>query len=478
MKYIYKYLVLGMVLTTFCACEKELGALPKNDKVDANTILDQGTAQTALNGAYYYFANAVMAKTRWQAHQVAPAELAGYMGYGYGAFGAEWSNKNTSIQSYYWEESYKLINAVNGVATGVNKLPDNKFTGTRKKEIIAEARFLRAYGHFKILTFYGEWYKADSRYGVLLRDELSTISNIAKPRSTVKDSYDFILADLDDAIANGPEEKSGVYATKWAAMALKARVLMSRGKAADYTTLIGLADEIIDEGPFTLESNARDIFQKNGLNSSEVILGLKPQAGQELDYNAKSWQYWPGHSSLYVATPMLKVLYDNDPRQAWVIGPKRGTTSVSYFLTKYMFVGGVPTLVSETDYALRLTEVYLLKAEAIVRSGGSLATAKTVIHEVQEKAGITNVVNSIPYNAVEGANTPSDLLMEIYKETVKSLIAEDGMEWMALLRLPFATVKQLKPTIISEQLYILPIPKDAFLYNPLFGDQNPGYIKN
>lgn len=112
-----------------------------------------------------------------------------------------------------------------------------------------------------------------------------------------------------------------------------------------------------------------DIFQKNGLSSSEVILGIKPQAGQELDYNAKSWQYWPGHSSLYVATPMLKDLYNNDPRQAWVIGPKRGTTNVSYFLNKYIAVGGVPTQVSETDYALRLTEVYLLKAEAIVRSG-------------------------------------------------------------------------------------------------------------
>lgn len=81
----------------------------------------------------------------------------------------------------------------------------------------------------------------------MLRDELSTISNIAKPRSTVKDSYDFILADLNDAIVNGPEEKSRVYVTKWAAMALKMRVLMSRGKAADYTTLIGLSDKIVTE---------------------------------------------------------------------------------------------------------------------------------------------------------------------------------------------------------------------------------------
>jgi hypothetical protein len=49
---------------------------------------------------------------------------------------------------------------------------------------------------------------------------------------------------------------------------------------------------------------------------------------------------------------------------------------------------------------------------------------------------------------------------------------------MALLRLPFETVKLFKPTITNQTQYILPIPKDEFLYNPLFGDQNTGYSKN
>jgi hypothetical protein len=120
---------------------------------------------------------------------------------------------------------------------------------------------------------------------------------------------------------------------------------------------------------------------------------------------------------------------------------------------------------------MRLSEVYLLKAEAIVRSGGSLSDAKMAAKEVMTHAGVTD------FSAIDNANTPDDLLLQIYYETVKSLVAEDGQEWMALLRLDFNTVKQIKPTITTQAQYILPIPHSEFVYNPAIGDQNPGYSK-
>lgn len=473
---IYKYIAAAVLIISCYACKKELGALPKNAKVDANTILDQATAQIALNGAYYRFANATITKTGWQSHQIIPPMFAGYLGM-YSSILPEEENRNDRAGSSYWAESYTLLNAVNGVINGINALPAEKFSANRKREMIAEAHFLRAYAHFKLLTFYGEWYKADSPLGALLRDELSTLSNIPKKRSTVKESYDFILADLDDVIANGPAVNPNHYASKWAGMALKMRVLMSRGGAADYGTIIALANSLILDSPYKLEAVAEDVFHKNGLTSKEVLLGVKPQANQEKETYSTSAQYWPGASSLYVAKTALKTIYDNDPRQAWIIGSVRPRPAY-FFFTKYMKENGVPSALSETYYVLRLTEAYLLKAEAIVRSGGSLAEARIPVHQVQEKAGITATANSQPYNAVENAGTPAALLFEIYKETVKSLIAEDGMEWMALLRLPFDTVKQVKPTITNQTQYILPVPKDEFLYNPLFGDQNPGYSKN
>ncbi|QKJ30660.1 RagB/SusD family nutrient uptake outer membrane protein [Mucilaginibacter mali] len=484
MKKILKYIMLSMVITAPYACKKELGALPQNAKVAENTILDQGTSQIALNGAYYNFANATQIKTGWQSHELYPSEMTGYIVYGLGGnigiYINDLSGENTNA-SGYWLQCYKALNAVDNVIKGVNALDDNKFTGTRKKEIIAEAHFLRAYAHFKLLNFYGEWYKPDSKFGVLLRDESSTLTTIAKARNTVKETYDFIISDLDDAIANAPATNQVYYATKWAAMALKMRVLMCRGTAADYTQVITLGNTIIQTGPYTLEAKQEDIFHTKGLASKEIILGIQPQALQTTDNYSKSRQYYPGASALYAASSTLKDLYANDPRLTWMVGTKTTFTDLyapgTAWFMKYILQGGVASTVSESDYAFRLTEVYLLQAEAIVRSGGSLANARTLVHTIQACAGITATTNNTNYLAVEAALTTDAMNLEIYKETARSMVAEDGQEWNALLRLPFATVKSIRSTITSTNQFIYPVPKDEFQYNPLFGDQNPGYIK-
>lgn len=256
---------------------------------------------------------------------------------------------------------------------------------------------------------------------------------------------------------------------------------MSRAAAGDYAEVISLADNIIQNGPYVLESSQQNLFRASGLASKEVILGIKPQALQPTDPYSKTNQYYPGASSLYVAKGALKDLYANDPRASWIIGtasPYAAYSPNTFFFTKYNAQGVAPSAVSETDYVLRLTEVYLLKAEAVVRSGGSLATAKTLVHQIQENAGITATTNSFHYLAVEAALTSDALLLQIYKETSKSMVAEDGSEWMALLRFPLAIVQQLKPTITSQIQYIIPVPSTEFVYNPQFGEQNTGYSAN
>ncbi|MBD1366595.1 RagB/SusD family nutrient uptake outer membrane protein [Mucilaginibacter sp. ZT4R22] len=482
MKKIFTYLIICFIAVVFFACNKDLSAPPKNAKVEGNTIIDQSTAQIALNGVYYNFAFATATTTGWQMHEVFPASLAGYIHFGFGNSPSD-LNQNSifAANPNYWLESYQTINAANGLIKGVNDLADGKFTANRKAEMIAEAHFLRAYSHFKILNYYGEWYKPDSKLGIVLRDEPSVLSAIPKARSSVKDSYAFIISDLDDAIANAPVTNPVYYATKWAAMAMKIRVLICRGGTGDYASVISLANTIIQSSPYVLEAKQEDVFHTKGLASKEVILGIQPQALQvSYPYN-KSRQYYPLASNLWTASQALRDIYANDPRLTWMIGTPTPyiaySPGTSYFM-KYILQGGTPNTLSESDYALRLTEVYLLEAEALVRSGGDMATVKMLVHTIQSKAGITATVNNTNYLAVESANTADLMLMEIYKETVRSLIGEDGAEWNALLRLPLATVQQIKPTITSQNLYIFPVPPSEFLYNPLFGDQNPGYIKN
>jgi starch-binding outer membrane protein, SusD/RagB family len=466
------YIMFGAVMIAGVACKKELGKLPENAKVDGNTILDQRTSEIALNGVYYRFAN-VQAEnnvTSWMEHEVPPAVFAGYMGYGYGADGAEINNyKGSMFTSIYWTTSYQTINAANGVIKGVTALDDKAFTGNRKKQILAEARFLRAYGHFKLLSYFGQWFDLNSPYGALLRDEFVTVGEIAKARSSVKDSYTSILSDLDEAIANAPADNKNIYASRWAAMALKMRVLLSHGQPADYPVVTALADTIILHSKYTLEPQMKDLFYVKGLTSPEVILGVQAQQNQESYYYVLSKQYWPGASSLYVAKTALKNLLANDPRGSWMVGSANPNADSTFYFLKYIQQGNKPTQLTETAYAIRLTEVYLLKAEAIVRGGGSLAAARDILKNIMAHAGVTN------FSAVDNAVSVNDVLKQLYLETSRNLVGEDGQEWIALLRLPPALIQQLRPTANDKIKYILPIPHDEFLMNPAIGPQNPGY---
>ncbi|RFM33535.1 RagB/SusD family nutrient uptake outer membrane protein [Chitinophaga silvisoli] len=466
-----KIVLLSILFLTASSCNKELGKLPDNAKVEGNTILDQRTSEIALNGVYYRFANvnAGTNTTEWRDHQVLPGMCAGYLGYGYGADGAEENNYSSSnYVAMPWSQMYDLINAANGVIEGVSALSDKAFTGNRKQEILAEARFLRAYGHFKLLSLYGEWYDRSSTYGALLRTEFVTTSNVQKARSTVQESYDQILEDIDYAVANAADQTKNYYADKWAAMALKLRILMSYG---DYANAATLANDIITGSPYQLEANVKDIFYSKGLASQEVILGIQPQQNQAAYYYNLSSQYYPGASGLYVAKQALKDLLAGDPRQSWLIGSQNNYVPGTYYFLKYIAEGTKATTTSETAYAFRLTEVYLLGAEAILRSGGDRQAAVTLVKTVMQHAGVTD------YSAIDSAVSTDDLLLQVYYEIAKCLTGEDGQEWMALLRLPFATVQQLRPLIKDKLQYTMPVPHDEFLQNPTFGDQNKGYQK-
>ncbi len=474
MKNLYQvYILLALTLIVSVSCNKQLDALPENAKVEGNTIVDQPSANIALNGAYYVLANADNTQIKWSANKVLGSMAAGYIAYGAGSYNEEVNNFALTTYTDQWGRYYSLINAANGVISGVNSLPDSKFVGTRKAQIIAESRFLRAYASFKLLSLFGQWFDINSKYGIIIADQFNTLTNINKPRSSVKDSYAFIVNDLDYAIANGAATavNTNIYANKWTAMALKMRVLLSRGQADDYPQSVTLGNTILSGSPYRLENRLQDVFYTKGLQSSEVMLGIQPQAGQELLINNEntSLNFASARPPRpFQATAALRNLYAGDPRQNWVVGNAVPGNKTFYFI-KYVQQAQVATRLSEAAYAFRLTEVYLMLAEATVRSGGDLNAARTLLKTVLSKAGVTD------FNAVDNAGGNDALLIQLYYEYARNLVGEDGSEWLALLRLPFNTVKTLRPSITSQIQYILPIPRSEIVNNPNFGDQNPGY---
>ncbi|MNK36654.1 SusD family protein [compost metagenome] len=471
------YAIAVFCTIAFSACDKQLSEPPANAKVDGTVITDQKSAQVALNGAYYRFANVNSNNiTDWINQNVSGGMLAGTLTYAYGEGYGEQVNNNANTQyvDKLWSPAYQLVNATNGVIEGINGVADNIFAGNRKKEIIAEAMFLRAYGNFKLLMYFSEWNNINSKNGVLLRTSLSTLGTAAKARSSVAESYDAILSDLDYGIANGPTANPNHYMNKWAASVLKMRVLICRAQAGDYAKVIAIADDVLQNSPYVLETNLKDIFYAKGLASTEVILGTKPQANQEGNRVNLSFSYYPGNSSLYVATKKYKDLLAGDPRGTWMVAATSDPFAQpdTYYFNKFIPLAGVPSQLTETCYGIRLTEVYLLKAEAIIRSAGDLGAARELIKKVQEHAGVTN------FKPLTDAASANLLLLENYKEVLRNFTGEDGIEWMTLIRLPLSVITQEKPTITLNQQLYFPVPMTEFDLNPKFGDQNTGYSKN
>lgn len=467
MKQAIIYILSFLGIISQMSCDDQLNALPTQSKVVGNVIVDQKSAEVALNGVYYCFAQGGDDRDTpsilWGYNQeITPAYLSGYITRTYGGS----LDENAEIQatdgsaSRIWSYCYTLINAANGVITQMEPLPASMFVNDRKAEIIAEAKLMRAFGHYNLLRYFTQFYDTESEYGALLRDEFITTNNIAKKRSNVAATYTLILEDLEEAIKNAPLENKNIYGNQWIAKALKARALIMRGETTDYEEVISLTDDIIKHGPYELEEHVRDIFQTKGLTSKEVMLGIQPLPNQVKRHDT----YLYREQAEYKATSLFKDLLKDDPREEWMIGLLK-TTDTIYAITKY--VGDK----IEECYAMRLTEMYLLKAEAIVRGGKDIDEAKELLKTIMGHAGITD------FTKLDAITDRDELLFEIYKETVKNLMFEDGIEWSALIRFPIETILKVKPAIREKNYIILPIPADEFEKNPTIGDQNPGYSK-
>ena len=148
------------------------------------------------------------------------------------------------------------------------KVGASNFNETKKKELVAEGKMLRA------MTYY---YQAKHTGRVIwVNRVLSETDNFALGlTSSIKESYDHILQDLDDAIAGLPEESAAGRLNRNAALALKSEVCLT---AAAYTGQKELFQQAIDavnaiQG-YQLDANYEGMFNQDGAYSSpEIILG-------------------------------------------------------------------------------------------------------------------------------------------------------------------------------------------------------------
>jgi len=474
-------------LTLTTSCSDELDALPGQSKVDGNVIVDQKSAEVALNGIYYSYAMCgtdyydVKSTLCSPIYEVYPADLAGTAIYYQGPYYMEMHDVSNMVMfsSYFWQPLYATLNAANAFINQMKDADDSWFTSGKKNQLLGEAYAMRALVHYNLLRYFGYSWDINSPYGCILRTEQSTTLTLPKARSSVKDSYEQIISDLDFAIENAPATNDNYYISQWFAKGLKARVLMMRGQNNDYTEAAQLCADIIQNGPYALEDNYEDIFHQKGLASQEVIFGIQPKENQTDVYEA---YYYRGYPQFY-PTDNLLALYEGDPRLEQMYKLDQAESYeytdegiVVVYIDQYTICKHINPAtfaadeLEETQYQMRLSEIYLLRAEALARTG-NISEAGSLLKTVLSKSGITD------YTAVDAATTQEAMLQQIFNEALKNLAFECGLEHDIMLRFPESITLQFNPIYAEKQYNVFPLPVDEFKYNFELDadDQNPGY---
>lgn len=199
--------------------------------------------------------------------------------------GTDWGDNGIwrTLHQHTWSPSHNYVlsvwNQMNQNAFLATEIIDDRSSPSTQQK--AEAQFLRAYAMYQVMDLYGQ---------VPFRepDEGPEIEPRVLSRA---EAFDFIMADVDGAIAglpsSGPNNANTNTATKEAAQFLKARLLLNKfvyvgaagPEAADMDAVIGLVTEITNAG-YGLQEGYFDIFKED--QDTETIWWMASGVGNRI----------------------------------------------------------------------------------------------------------------------------------------------------------------------------------------------------
>lgn len=168
--------------------------------------------------------------------------------------------------SQWWEEGYKLNRDVNLL---IASIPALNIPESDRKKLIGESAFIRAYLYFALAKRYG---------GIPLIKEVQEytgdVENLKVPRSTEKDTWDFVLDECERAANNLPLSWEGGQrrATRWAALALKSRVALHAASVAKYWSKASLSGEAVDKKLVGMDASEAKRYYEAAIESSGLIM--------------------------------------------------------------------------------------------------------------------------------------------------------------------------------------------------------------
>ena len=338
-----------------------------------------------------------------------------------------------------------------------------------------ESYFLRGMDYFYLVNLYAKPYKAETAAnepGVPLK-LTEYVEDKHYERATVAEVYASVVSDLENAITylNGTRQITKRRANVDAARAMLGRVYLYMGGEENWKKCNALCDSILQSGRYELYDIKEHTPKKDFifLDSPETIFTQGKNSARRTIFMGQ-----PSVAAYTLSQDLLGSYDANvDLRYShWFNSVK----NVGWVWLKYSVLTASPASEVSSEFLLRLPEVYLNKAEALIMLGRT-EEAIDVLRTLREKrlaAGTTDVIPT----------SQEDLVQFVRLERRLELCGE-GHRWFDLRRyavhptfpeekeIVHESVKngskigyyRLAPYSENSNNWVWPIPEDAVIFN-------------
>jgi starch-binding outer membrane protein, SusD/RagB family len=434
----------------------------------------------------------------------------------------------------FFKYSYQLIARANVVLQKIEEADETVYSKTPalKDYHKGEALFLRGYNNFLLWNIFGT--------APIVNERILDINNSYPPNSNGTELLDQAITDLETAAALLPDSwdaNNKGRVTKNSAFGLKAKCLVFRGTVtksnADFNAAIADINKIAGVSltqnygqnfDVAFENNAESLFEYQASDPTGVVNPFLNGHTRDLAGNdgfsvkgditawwgpfANKWN-WIGNANVY-ATASLQGIYEkdgniSDPRKQFTVNNTVNNNNILKYVQSTKTYNINPWATGNANglnggcslnnpRILRYADVLLLRAEAIVRSGGSLSEAIGIINQIRDRARKSTYASTVPPSPLPApATVPADrpttetnaatVLSWIFDERRMELACEEGHRWFDLRRRHMAGEIDLKSLDFGhvkvgngfqDKHIYFPYPTSEVTANPNM-KQNDGY---
>ncbi len=474
-----------VVALSFGACKKDfLNVNPQQNMDVAFVIEDLPTTKAAVMGTYSllqspsYYGRSMMILPDLMADNmyISRKNSSRYINYDQYIV-----TINDSYATSSWNVLYRTVVNANLIITKGEKLTVPETMVAEVNHLIGEAYALRGLAYFDLLRLYAEPYNATAGAGhigvpVVIKSGTDKNDVISPKRNTVKEGYDQVVSDLKKAVASLPVTPIGFSASNrghishYAAEALLARVYLYMG---DYVNAELAATNVITGNKYTLLTNANYVSGSTSFrtqNNTESIFEIQFNATNNNGTDALANFLLQGSSyGDGLATDDLFNSYKaSDVRRGFLPKGKRsgsGGEDPAYVITKY----NNTSTYEEGIKVIRLSEIYLIRAEARAKQTGKDALAAADLDVIAKRADATAVTT----------NATGQALIDLIIAENRKEFAFEGHRLFDLTRnkLSFTKYRTGGATVPAASMVlktVLPIPLSEMNANDNM-EQNEGY---